>query len=818
MPTDLDDALVKDLGPATEGGWQEVGETAVGEQGPPGGRSASEGGAPTRRHSPVITVNWDEVRSMLGAAETGGDTGEGIAQFNVAELEGLWESCLRDEEFVAGVPNECKEAWRAYFHWDRGGQELTREQKVVLTWLEEGVKVDWVPVEHPAQREHPRFGKRLQLVKELIEKTFPNQPAKAQELLCGNKPGSVQFPNRVSAEQHAGFVQDAIDDMVRTGAVEAVSQRDVQVVSGLGVVANAAGKKRLILDARYINLYDKYASFSYEQLSDIPQYAQPGDYLSLTDFKSGYHHFLVHPEDRKYLGLYFNGQYYRFRVLPFGLASACRTYTRFMQQVYQPLRAKGWEMTFLIDDACYVFRNKNLGLRRMVVLVKLLTVLGFCMSRGKCQIEPCKREKFLGLIVDLEKQAFAVPEAKARAIMEEWRRVRKGGYTKRGVAKVAGMLISVAPAVRLAPLYTRRLYQAMGKASDWDDELPEEAETLADEDYAFWEETLGREASKPWRESRIVYSCAGDASAKGYGGFSDDLLQAPMVESFTVEEQQLMEAGQLSSCHREVRNMCLLVRTCLQNNAEKLRGAELVVYCDNMGAVSNFNSMNGKPATLAEIRQTLELTWSHDLLVRAQWLSRETDLIRKADELSRVEDPGEFALARDLYQRVCRHRSEGVGAWGFPTGDCFAGTSPEFHQVGRYLTRYPAPGGLGADGLFCPWSLLDPPAPATPLLWVFPPRHLAKAAMAKIAEERRNAILLVPNMPKKWRVRLTHLPVVDELQLRPQKGMFVIGSRFPEKLKAAGPYEAWVSCFLIRYGPHRAERKPREKKRGRAGV
>eukprot|EP00884_Botryococcus_braunii_P009170 jgi/Botrbrau1/18254/Bobra.0398s0001.1 len=130
-----------------------------------------------------------------------------------------------------------------------------------------------------------------------------------------------------------------------TGAVREVAEDKVQVCSGLGVAANRKGKLRLILDARYINLFDKYVSFSYEKLTDVPQYARPGDWLCLTDFKAGYHHFRVHQEDQKYLGLSFQGKFYVFTVLPFGLSSACRTYTRFMLQVYGPLRVRGLRMT-----------------------------------------------------------------------------------------------------------------------------------------------------------------------------------------------------------------------------------------------------------------------------------------------------------------------------------------------------------------------------------------------------------------------------------------------------------------------------------------
>ena len=41
-----------------------------------------------------------------------------------------------------------------------------------------------------------------------------------------------------------------------------------------------------------------------------------------------------------------------------------------------------------------------------------------------------------------------------------------GQYTNRQLASVAGLLMSVSAAVNMAPLYIRRLYQAMGENMD----------------------------------------------------------------------------------------------------------------------------------------------------------------------------------------------------------------------------------------------------------------------------------------------------------------------------------------------------------------
>jgi hypothetical protein len=154
------------------------------------------------------------------------------------------------------------------------------------------------------------------------------------------------------------------------------------------------------------------------------------------------------------------------------------------------------------------------------------------------------------------------------------------------------------------------------------------------------------------------------------------------------------------------------------------------------------------------------------------------------------------------------------GIWGFPTGDCFAGTVDKFHHVRRYFTSYPAAEGMGADALVMPWSLLDP-IDGTPLLWVFPPRECLKEVIVKIAQGRKNCILVVCNRPAKWKTWLLHLPVKGETTVPPRKHMFVLGSRFPPHMLVDGDYQCHLTCSLIWYEkPRRPARVKGAKRKG----
>ena len=97
------------------------------------------------------------------------------------------------------------------------------------------------------------------------------------------------------------------------------------VCSPLSVVVSNGGKKRLVIDLRYLNGYLLKDSFKYEDLRIAMLMFQKGDYLFSFDLKSGYHHVDIHKHHWQYLGFSWGEgdrlQYYEFKVLPFGLAT-----------------------------------------------------------------------------------------------------------------------------------------------------------------------------------------------------------------------------------------------------------------------------------------------------------------------------------------------------------------------------------------------------------------------------------------------------------------------------------------------------------------
>lgn len=207
--------------------------------------------------------------------------------------------------FRAGFISTRIHVWQLYF---RTFGKTAKSIKI-LSWLHHGLDINWVPYDAPCQQSHPRYKKKVQLIKQLLKETVGDQHVAKK--LQGRQPQAMQLKNSVSASMHEEFVDKTIQDLLKTGAIKPwTANEPKRVISGLGVAIERTGKKRLILDARYINMFDMYESFSYENLAEIPHHLQQQDYIILTDLKAGYHPVKMHPSTHRFLGIQHKGQVY----------------------------------------------------------------------------------------------------------------------------------------------------------------------------------------------------------------------------------------------------------------------------------------------------------------------------------------------------------------------------------------------------------------------------------------------------------------------------------------------------------------------------
>jgi hypothetical protein len=146
----------------------------------------------------------------------------------------------------------------------------------------------------------------------------------------------------------------------------------------------------------------------------------------------------------------------------FGWFEACYAYTLVTQEAAKELRLRGISVSSYLDDGFTADKQRVVCLWIIVMIVRFLTLLGAVFSLPKCQFWPTQCGDWLGFVVDTTSQEFKVSKAKmakVRATLNEL--VETELVTPRILAKVAGRIISMGPAVLPASLFSRPLFQAI---------------------------------------------------------------------------------------------------------------------------------------------------------------------------------------------------------------------------------------------------------------------------------------------------------------------------------------------------------------------
>lgn len=103
-------------------------------------------------------------------------------------------------------------------------------------------------------------------------------------------------------------------------------------------------------------------------------------------------------------------QYYVFKVLPFGLATACFVFTKMMRQFTKSWRAKGIRAVVYIDDGLAIAASKEEAQRVAVIIENDLTSAGWVLNTEKSRLSPFRSGVWLGWLLDLNEGALSVPD------------------------------------------------------------------------------------------------------------------------------------------------------------------------------------------------------------------------------------------------------------------------------------------------------------------------------------------------------------------------------------------------------------------------
>lgn len=615
-------------------------------------------------------------------------------------------------------------------------------------------------------------------------------PHEAQRMLQQPQPPAAVFSNRFASSEDEEFAAAEVRANVDRGSVLRWPFQGWRpwVVLSLTVARNAVGKRRLVLDARYINLWLRYVPFKFETVFDVVRRGTEGAFMSTWDLKAGYHHVLMAPHMWTLLGFRLQEQYYVFSCLPFGLSQAPYVFTRIMRCAHEGCVAWGYKLTSMIDDASIVHECRGTAAAHTLAAVWLEAALGFVHAVPKCQLWPEHRQQFLGFVCDWALGQLRVPEQKLQRLAVHATQLGRVPHETE-LRSALGLLASCAPALKLTPLLGRwwRLTADVHRCVD--------AQAARAVDFVvsnlhqlngktMWQATPLLELNASQALSRasaissqrtLVLAC--DASDTAYGAFVSGSEQWRMVRDLSPDEVQ----ADLSSTVREVRGFERALQE-LDRSGKLCPGLVVQIWTDSQAAYASCVRMRGNTSVFAEVKALYLLAWRASVELQFVWVPREHEMLRAADELSKWRDGSDWRFSRTFA------RQQLFRVMGVPDIDCLA--SAQAHMCPVYYSAMYDGMCAAVEGMLQRWDVWPQRSNrrGKPLCWVFPPVTMIPAVLQKIKRERAEAIIVLPReLPADTQTELRRLRLSHAVQLcGPHASMVVATSRVPQHASAGG--------------------------------
>ena len=180
-------------------------------------------------------------------------------------------------------------------------------------------------------------------------------------------------------------------------------------------------------------------------------------YMASLDLSNAYFSVPVATSDRCYLKFKWK-EFYQFGVLPNGLTSAPRIFTKVLKPVYDHLRKLGFVASGYIDDSFLMADSYDTCFDNVRVTKQLLESVGFSINFAKSMLTPRQKMEHLGFVLDSQTMTVAVTKEKKDKLVDKCHVVLEHrSPTIRLVAELIGIIVSSFTGVEYGPLHYRAL-------------------------------------------------------------------------------------------------------------------------------------------------------------------------------------------------------------------------------------------------------------------------------------------------------------------------------------------------------------------------
>ena len=284
-------------------------------------------------------------------------------------------------------------------------------------------------------------------------------------------PQECDLPNRIKSSKEANFISEEVKKLVSKSVLIPVKDKP-KFVLPLSCVPKKNGKNRLVSDCRHVNDYIQCPSFNQEGITAVEALIEESDELFTVDLKDGFYHIEVQEEFRTFLGICWNGQYYVWSVLAFGISIALYYFNKVVRVMVVFLRENNIRIASFVDDFLGMCQPTQFTDHQDFMLHTMID-LGWQINYEKSSLQRDTCAIFVGFRISTdgpEGPWIKVLPAKIQKLRCSIANVlNKQFVTARCLARVTGQCITMTKVIVPRKLLLCNVYRVLSMRKSWDD-------------------------------------------------------------------------------------------------------------------------------------------------------------------------------------------------------------------------------------------------------------------------------------------------------------------------------------------------------------
>ena len=463
------------------------------------------------------------------------------------------------------------------------------------------------------------------------------------------EPSSIHYANTTTVNDNHSLVADRISEYISIGAVQSLPPNASTpiLVQPLHVILKEGKKPRLVIDlSRNLNQLLPHTSFKYASVQDAVLLSTHRCFYSKLDISNCFLSFPLHPSVYKYFVFQFDGTYYQFVRLPFGLSTAPRVCTLILSVIQFVLEQHQLTLVRYLDDFLFISSSFNIASEQLTTAIQVFQDFGLVVNNKKTE-GPAQQLQFLGINLNSVDRTLSIGQDRIdemnQLLIHYISTSASVAVKVKDIMSFVGKLAFVSQVLPSARPFMRRLLDAIkGKRKQQRCRLPVEFKL----DCAIWLQRIHQwNGLISWSiHTQQPFVIVSDASISGFGFYlqsyptSIDVNQLPsaLQPGHAVSGTWHSNMSHLLT-NRSIAYLELFsVVFALTMLAPVLHNHSVMILTDNSSNVPVINKQRTRSSgIIGLLRAMAELSATHVFSCSARHISGESNVL--ADFLSRPQ-------------------------------------------------------------------------------------------------------------------------------------------------------------------------------------